>query len=205
MTNKIAILIADDHELVRDAVAQLLRAEADFEISVANDMQSVQAAVVTHGSFDIVLMDVNMPGMNGLEGVETIVAANSPGAIVIFSGQVDNSFVMNAIDLGAKGYIPKTLPLRSLSSALRLVSSGQTFLPIMDRQDVRASQAGYNLTDRERSVLRKLPSGMTNKEIARIECITEMMVKMHMRSICAKLNAKNRTHAAMIARQMSLG
>lgn len=205
MTNTISILIGDDHELVRDAVAQLLRSEVDFAVSVANDMQSVQAAIVAQGSFEIILMDVNMPGMNGLEGVETIVAANNPGAIVIFSGQVDNAFVMNAIELGAKGYIPKTLPLRSLSSALRLVSSGQTFLPIMDRQDVRANHAGYNLTDRERSVLRKLPSGMTNKEIARIECITEMMVKMHMRSICAKLNAKNRTHAAMIARQMSLG
>lgn len=204
MSDNTSILIGDDHELVRDAVAQLLRSERDFSVSVAKDVASVLSEIRTHGGFEIVLLDVNMPGMNGLSGVETVITENAKGSVVIFSGQVDHDFVWKAIELGARGYIPKTLPLRALTSALRLVLSGQPFFPIMERASVRPNQLGSDLTDRERSILRKLPNGLTNKEIAREEAITEMMVKMHMRSICAKLNAKNRTHAAMIAREMSL-
>ena len=204
MAETTSILIGDDHELIRDAVAQLLRTEPDFTINVAKDLASVVAEIRSKGGFGIVLLDVNMPGMNGLDGVKSVVIENRDGAVVIFSGQVDNDFVWQSIELGAKGYIPKTLPLRSLASALRVVASGQCFVPIMERRASQSNPNGHNLTDREISILRKLPLGMTNKEIAREEGITEMLVKMHMRTICSKLSAKNRTHAAMIARQMSL-
>lgn len=204
MTEPLSILIGDDHELIRDAVAFMLRSDPEFTVRAAKDAASVLAEIKAAGSYDIVLLDVHMPGMNGLDSVEEVVAANKNGAVVVFSGQVDSDFVWKAVELGAKGYIPKTLPLRALTSTLRVIASGQTFVPFMERPDTKPELPGYNLTDRERSILRKLPKGMTNKEIARIEGITEVVVKMHMRAICAKLNAKNRTHAAMIARQMSI-
>ena len=204
MTKQLSILIGDDHELVRDAIAHMLRSEPDFLITVAKDATAVLHEIETAGSYEIILLDVNMPGMDGLSGVEDVIRANQDGAVVIFSGQVDDVFVWKAIELGAKGYIPKTLPIRALTSAIRVIASGQTFVPLNRRSETDADTPGYGLTDSEKSILRKLPKGMTNKEIARIEGFSEVIVKMHMRSICAKLKAKNRTHAAMIARQMSI-
>ncbi len=145
-----------------------------------------------------------MPGMDGLVGVEKAVLANKGGAVVIFSGQVDNDFVSSAIQKGAKGYIPKTFPLQALTSALGVIAAGQIFLPISQQSDAGSENSGYNLTDREKAILRKVSNGMPNKEIARITGITEPLVKMHMRNICIKLKAKNRTHAAMIARRMAI-
>lgn len=204
MTNHLSILIGDDHELIRDAIAHMLRSESDFSVTVAKDARTVLHEIQLAGSYDVILLDVNMPGMDGLSGVEDVVKANDDGAVVIFSGQVDDIFVWKAIECGAKGYIPKTLPIRALTSAIRVIASGQTFVPFHRRSESDTDGPGYGLTESEKSILRKLPQGMTNKEIARIEGFTEVIVKMHMRSICAKLNAKNRTHAAMIARQMSI-
>lgn len=204
MIRQISILIGDDHELVRDAIAHMLRSEPDFSITVAQDAAAVLREIKSAGVHDIVLLDVNMPGMDGLIGVEDVIRVNQNGAVVIFSGQVDDVFVWKAVELGAKGYIPKTLPIRALTSALRVIASGQTFVPLQRRSDEDSGTPGYGLTSIEKSILRKLPKGMTNKEIALIEGLSEVIVKMHMRSICAKLNAKNRTHAAMIARQTSI-
>lgn len=202
MTEKLSILIGDDHELIRDAVAHMLRSEPEFSVHVAKDSCSVLTEIEAAGGYDIVLLDVNMPGMKGLDSVEEVITANKNGAVAIFSGQADKDFVWRAIELGAKGYIPKTLPIRALASTIRVIAAGQTFVPLLERQENTQDQLGYNLTEREMAILRRLPKGMTNKEIARLEGVTEVTVKMHMRAICTKLNAKNRTHAAMIARQM---
>ena len=204
MTEQLSILIGDDHELVRDAVAHMLRSELGFSVDVAKDGPSVLTAIAAAGGYSVVLLDVNMPGMHGLTSVEEVIRANKSGAVAIFSGQVDKDFVWKAIDMGAKGYIPKTLPIRALASTVRLIASGEGFVPMMKRQEVTPDQPGYNLTERELAILRKLPKGLTNKEIALIEGLSEVTVKMHMRAICSKLNAKNRTHAAMIAQQMSI-
>jgi two-component system nitrate/nitrite response regulator NarP len=151
-----------------------------------------------------VLLDIAMPGMASKTSVEEVIAANAPGAVVVFSGLVDETFVRQAILNGARGYIPKTLPLKSLSSTLKLIASGQIFVPFSVQEPESIDIQTPRLSPKELAVLRLLVKGQTNKEIARALDSTEVRVKMHLRSICSRLNAKNRTQAALIAEQSGL-
>jgi two-component system nitrate/nitrite response regulator NarP len=151
-----------------------------------------------------VLLDIAMPGMASKTSVEEVIAANAPGAVVVFSGLVDATFVRQAILNGARGYIPKTLPLKSLSSTLKLIASGQIFVPFSVQEPESIDIQTPRLSPKELAVLRLLVKGQTNKEIARALDSTEVRVKMHLRSICSRLNAKNRTQAALIAEQSGL-
>lgn len=208
--NAISILIADDHFMVRDAVSTLLSMERDLVVSVAGDLAAVKDMILRNSSYDIVMLDVMMPGMNGLDSVKSVVEVNADGNVVVFSGNVTSDFVFDAIKIGARGYIPKTMPLKALPSALRLITSGQTFLPMslmVGAKDVSMAQSPDKmpaLTEKETTVLRFVAMGKPNKEIAWEMHLSEVTVKMHMRSIFAKLDANNRTHAVMIARARNL-
>jgi two-component system nitrate/nitrite response regulator NarL len=158
------------------------------------------------GKFDVILLDLKMPGMSGLDSVAQVVRAAREGYVVLFTGQVDRHFLDKALELGVRGLIAKTMPLRSLGSVIELISSGQIFVPV--GADFPGSttdlENDHGLNDKELYVLRLAADGMTNKEIAREMGATEVIVKMHMRSICRKLGARNRAHAAIISRERSL-
>ncbi|MFP4328940.1 MAG: response regulator [Paracoccaceae bacterium] len=205
-TDQTRILIADDHMLISEAVARLLQRSGDFEVLTAMSLPDTLRVLEDQGPVDIVMLDLKMPGMNGIESIRQVVKANEPGRVVLFSGSADANFVQSAIKAGALGLIPKTLPLRSLLSAIGLVDSGQIFVPAQLSQGENASPAREQaqLSEKELFVLRRAAEGYTNKEIARDLVSNEMSVKMHMRMICKKLGAKNRTHAAMIARELAL-
>ncbi len=202
----ITVLIADDHHLVRDALAHTLRANSRFSVSTADNYTSVLAEITRLGMVDVLLLDIVMPGMHGLKSIEEFVQFNAGGAVVVFSGNTATDCIDQAIALGARGFIPKTLPLRSLATAIQLIASGQIFVPVVSGTLVReyAHETLDRLTTRERDILNYVSGGMTNKEIAWKIQIAEVTVKMHMRSICTKLSAKNRAHAAIIAAQESL-
>lgn len=197
----LTVLIADDHQLVRDAVAHYLDAESGARVSVAESLAEALAAMRAAGGFDLVLLDVAMPGMAGLVSVEQAVAANPRGAVVLFSGSVRRGIVTDAVARGARGFIPKSLPARALVHALRLVAEGRVYLPVsfMAGETGDLPEPLRHLTPQEGRVLRRLCEGKTNKEIAREMDLSEVTIKTHMRTLCAKLGAKNRTHAAMIA------
>ena len=197
------ILIADDHELVRDTIEMFLESEGMAEIvSVATLKEAVQAADTT-GSFDLVLLDYSMPGMNGLSGLAQMIEANDGRPVAIFSGTANAAIAKEAIAKGAAGFLPKTLGARSMVSAIRFMAAGETFVPYDFMQQNEEKTVG-NLTERETDVLKGLSQGKSNKEIARDLDLQEVTIKLHVKTLCRKLDAKNRTQAAMIARDRDL-
>jgi len=198
---ELSLLIADDHLLVRETLANFLAADPDLVVETAASLPEALDRIAARGRFDVVLLDVMMPGMGGLEGVVRAVAANTGGAVVVFSGAVRRAFVDEAILLGARGFIPKNLPTKSLIHALRFVAAGNVFRPaahmVQEQRDFPAELR--HLSPQEGRVLLLLCEGKSNKEIARAMALSEVTIKTHMRAICAKLQARNRTHAAMIA------
>ena len=195
------VLIADDHQLVRELISSFLSVQPGFLVSIAESYQDAYTMLHESEPFDIVLLDVQMHGMEGIRNVEVLVREFSVSSIVIFSGVASEQFVHDALKAGAKGYIPKTLPFKSLLNVIRLISSGESFVPSSfvpkdSREDLAAK---FSLSETELGVLRMVCAGMANKEIAREMETTEVTIKMHMRSICKRLGAKNRTQAAVIA------
>jgi len=199
------VAIADDHKLLADAVSSMLGGDEGFETSCCYDLESL-LKLLGRDKFDIVLLYLRMPGMSGLDSVAQVVRAARDGHVVLFTGQVDRHVLDKAIELGVRGLIAKTMPLRSLGSIIELICSGQIFVPV--GADFPGSMTDvenkHGLTDKELYVLRRAANGMTNKEIARDMGATEVIVKMHMRAICKKLGARNRAHAAIISRERSL-
>lgn len=204
MSEVMSVLVADDHDIVRDAVAHVIANELHVPVLTARDKATVLQCIAESGPFSVLLLDIAMPGMACTASVEEIVKANGPGAVVVFSGLVDEVFVRQAIRNGARGYVPKTLPLKSLCSTLKLIASGQIFVPFSAAEPAAADVKTPKLSEKELSVLRLLVKGQTNKEIARALDSTEVRIKMHLRSICSRLHAKNRTQAALIAEQSGL-
>lgn len=201
------VLIADDHRLLAEAMADLLKSEAGFDSDTVGSYEEVIRALGAEQGYDIVLLDLKMPGMIGLDSVRNIVQAAGSGKVVLFTAQVDRHFLNSALSLGAKGLITKTMALQSLVSVIRLINSGQVFVPMQEliQSGGAADDEGErSLSEKELFVLRLAADGLTNKEIARDLGSTEVMVKMHMRSACKKLGVRNRAHAAMISRERSL-
>ena len=203
--NTLKIAIADDHKLLADAVSSMLGREGGFETSCCYDLESL-LKLLGRDKFDVVLLDLKMPGMSGLDSVAQVVRAARDGYVVLFTGQVDRHVLDKALELGVRGLIAKTIPLRSLGSIIELISSGLIFVPV--GADFPGSttdlENNHGLNDKELYVLRLAADGMTNKEIGREMGATEVIIKMHMRSICRKLGARNRAHAAIISRERSL-
>lgn len=197
------ILVADDHDLVRETIAAFLKTEAEAEVSTAGSLADALEAVKANGTYDLVLLDYNMPGMNGLEGLRRMTEANGKRPVAIISGTTTRSLAEEVLKAGAAGFVPKTLASKSMVSAARFMAAGEIYAPFhMVRE--RDEAASDLLTGRETDVLRGICRGQSNKEIALEHDLHEATVKLHAKTLCRKLGAKNRTHAAMLARDHNL-
>ena len=197
------ILLADDHEMVRDTIAAYLETEGRAAVVSVEDYASAMKALAAKSPFDLVLLDFNMPGMNGLDGLAAAKQKHPDQAFAILSGTAPNRVAHEAVDMGAIGYLPKTMGAKSLVNAVRFMIAGETFVPasvMADKGETEETAFTKQLSQRERQVLQGLCQGRSNKEIARDLDLQEVTIKLHVRTLCKKLNAKNRTHAAMIAK-----
>jgi two-component system, NarL family, nitrate/nitrite response regulator NarL len=195
--------VADDHDLVREMVSAYLQGEGVGPVSLAGDLPEALRRVEAEGPFDLVLLDYDMPGMSGLRGLHSMIAANGGRPVALISGAVTPEVAEQALEMGAAGFVPKTMGTRSLVAAVRLMASGENFAPLSLIRRPKAP-ADSLLSPREIDVLRGVVAGKSNKEIARDLDLQEVTVKLHVKTMSRKLVAKNRTHAAMIARDRKL-
>jgi two-component system, NarL family, nitrate/nitrite response regulator NarL len=197
------ILIADDHDLVLDAVRSLLENELpDAQVETARSGPEVEAMLEEGRRFSLVLLDLRMPGITGAQDVKELILRHADQPIAILSGMAARMEVQMLLESGARGYIPKTMPAEGLVAAVRLILAGQVFSPM--QTDDSKDSAFAALTPREREVLFCLQRGEANKEIARSLDIQETTVKLHLRSLALKLEARNRTEVVVKAIQAGL-
>ncbi|MCH2458550.1 MAG: response regulator transcription factor, partial [Henriciella sp.] len=176
------LLIADDHDLVLDAVRSLLENELpDVEIELARSGTEVEKRLDAGERFDLLLLDLRMPGISGAQDVKELMKRHSDQPTAILSGMAARMEIQMLLENGARGFIPKTMPADGLVAAVRLILAGQVFSPMP--ADVENDAGSVSLTPREREVLFCLQRGEANKEIARSLDIQETTVKLHLRSL----------------------
>ena len=213
------ILLADDHDLVREAISLLFQQYFDdCEVAEAGALDPALELIAENNTFDLVLLDLRMPGMNGLEGLKrTLEKVADTTFVVLLSGAYRSEDVRKALEAGAHGFIPKTLRGQALANAVQLVLAGDKYLPSSILTDMNDGFSGSGdgdarlaggfgnegdfarLTPREREVLALLSEGRPNKDIARHLDLREITVKYHLKNIYRKLNVSNRAQAVKMA------
>lgn len=202
------VLLADDHDLVRDGmIAILLRDDPQIKVSAVDDLDSA-LGLLEDQAFDVIVLDLRMPGMRGLSGISRVRELYPDLPIVLLSGAISQTDVDEAYDLGIRGFVPKTLAGKALVNALRLVVAGERYVPSTMIRDPREQEAieksAGTLSPREAQVLQRLAHGASNKEIARALSIQETTVKLHLRNLSEKLDARNRTEIVIRAIEQGL-
>lgn len=201
------ILLADDHDMVRETISAYLQSEGGAEVTSTDDLPQALQKIEDHGPYDLVLLDFNMPGMFGLNGLTRALKRNGGKGVAILSGSAPNHTAQDALDAGACGYLPKTMGAKSLLNAVRFMSAGEVYVPVALMREEAAAPAhpmAEMLSPRENEVLNGLCRGLANKEIARELDLQEVTIKLHVRTLCRKLDAKNRTQAALAAKEAGL-
>ncbi|MEC8039942.1 MAG: response regulator transcription factor [Pseudomonadota bacterium] len=198
------ILIADDHDLVRETLAAYLRDMGDLHVDQASNFQEAMAMIEKTGSYELVMLDYTMPGMKLPEGLLKAMETNEELPVAIISGTASPDVARRALSAGASGFLPKTIAPETLISAVQHLLKGGIYTPQHFLDSAPGNAADIHLTPREMDVLRGICEGKANKEIARDLDVQEVTVKLHVKTLSRKLQARNRTHAAMIARDKDL-
>ena len=211
MDGSIRILVVDDHPLLRDGLIAVLGTQPDFD--VVGEAGSGAEAVSKAGELrpDVVMLDLEMPGMDGVEALELMRQDNPDARVIVFTAFDTDERILTAVQAGAQGYILKGAPRDQVFDAVRVVHAGGSLLePVVASKLLRrvstaaGPDASARITPRELEVLGLLARGLQNKEIANDLGITERTVKFHVGSILRKLDAGNRTEAVTSAVQRGL-
>lgn len=202
MTEPIRILIVDDHPIVRQGLRQTIEKEPDFVVLAEADNGQGALSLISELRPDVVVLDVDMPGMNGFELLKALRETKSLAAIMLTVHQ-EEEFFQEALRLGAQGYILKESAITDIVNGIRAVAAGQNYVSpaltsylFKKTQSERPGQGLEQLTATERSVLRLVAEYKTNNQIADELCISPHTVKTHRKNINAKLNLEG-NHALM--------
>lgn len=200
---ELRVLVVDDHALLRDTLASAWSG-GQFSMDDAASVDEASGKIAENGRYDVVLLDYDLPGMQNMCGLRPLIEANN-GAVALFSGVANRMVVERALEAGASGFVPKSLPLRILGHAIRLIADGDVYLPAeYIRNSSEAEEDRIGLKKRELRVLGYLCEGLPNKEIGRHLGLEETIVKMDVKSICRKLGARNRTQAVIEAQKRGI-
>lgn len=209
------VIICDDQAIIRDGLEMLLKLEKDIDVLGQAQDGAEAVDMVKNAPPDLVLMDLKMPGMNGIEATRQIRANNPQVKVLVLTTYDDDEWVFDAIRAGASGYLLKDTPREEVIKAVKGTAVGKTFVdPAVAGkllQQVAGSQAQPatlltdKLTEREADVLRLVARGFNNADIAERLHLSEGTVRNHVSAIFAKLEVSDRTQAAVIAIQHGLG
>jgi DNA-binding NarL/FixJ family response regulator len=197
---EITCLIVDDHEVVREGLR--LSLSRSPHIRVVGEAGDGQGAIdlAERRRPDVVIMDVRMPGMDGLDATKELTERTPDTAVLIFTAYSERSLLARGLESGAKGYILKEAPHETLIRAIEKVAGGESFIdPALMPAFLSGKDREDMLTGREREILQLLADGMSNADVAQRLFISQETVKSHVRHILAKLEADTRTHAVAIA------
>lgn len=203
----IRILVADDHPVVREGLVLMLGTQPDFAVigEATTGQEVVDLACALQP--DVVLLDLEMPGMDGLVALQHLRQDCPDTKVLVFTAFDTDERIIKAVQAGARGYLLKGAPRQDLFHAIRVVSRGESLLqPVIASKLMRqlSEPAAESLTEREQEVLNLMAQGKMNKEIAAALFVTERTVKFHISSIFGKLGATNRTEAVRVAVQRGL-
>ena len=201
------VLIADDHPLFRNALSQVLSGQLTMQVAESKDFASTIAALEADPDIDLVFLDLNMPGNNGLASISAIRVQFPNTLIIVVSAEEQESVITKCVQLGASAFIPKSLDLNEMCEAVNHVLEGQQWLP----KDIQLNpNAGSGiasiekleqLTPHQLKVLALIADGLLNKQIAYELSISESTVKQHASAVLKKLGVYNRTQAGIIYQQ----
>ncbi|WP_064456608.1 response regulator [Streptomyces hygroscopicus] len=209
---RIRVLLVDDHQVVRRGLRTFLEVQDDIEVvgEAPDGKEGVARAEELRP--DVVLMDVKMPGVDGIEALRTLRDLDNPARVLVVTSFTEKRTVVPALRAGAAGYVYKDVDPEALARAIRSVHSGHVLLQpevalaLLSQEENSGGQGrGGSLTEREREVLALIADGRSNREIARALVLSEKTVKTHVSNILMKLDLADRTQAALWAVRHGIG
>ena len=199
MTNKIKVLTVDDHPLLREGIAAVLQEEDEIVlVGEAGSGEEAKAQFRIHRP-DVTLMDLQMPGMNGIDAIIEIRREFPHARFIVLTTYQGDVQALRALKAGAAGYLLKSMLRKDLVNTILTVHAGRRYIPPEIAAELADHVADDALTGREIEILRSVAMGNSNKIIAALLNVSEATIKGHMKSILSKLAASDRTHAVMIA------
>lgn len=195
----IRVLVVDDHPVIRDGLGQIISGEEDMDVVGQADNGRVALSLVTETDPQIIIMDLSMPEMGGLQAMAEIHKIRPQVRFIVFSVFKGEEDIHRALKAGASGYLFKVVQRAELVAAIRMVAAGHPYLPLQVAERLRFRHPADELSTREFDVLSGIASGRTNRAIGEELGISEGTVKAHVNKILAKLGAKDRTQAVVFA------
>jgi DNA-binding NarL/FixJ family response regulator len=211
MTDPTRIIIADDHPLFREGVAHTLDSEADLEIVGQAKTGEEAIQLVTELLPDVVLLDITMPGQEGISTAKIISTTFPVVRIIMLTASEDEDDLLNALKAGARGYVVKGVHANELARAVRAVVNGETYISpsmastlLLELTKPQKPHPLSELTDREKEILSLVAEGLTNREIGAQIHLAEKTIKHYMTNILQKLHVRSRVEAALIMQKQKL-